>query len=72
MVQIIKCKCGNVFAASTEPECYSDSEWQKNLRNYIKEGCTVEMVEESTWQFQKCVCNKVENSKPITNQLGLF
>ena len=72
MVQIIRCKCGNVFAASREPECYSSADWQKNMRDYIKQGCTVEMVEESTWQFQKCVCDKVNNTKATTNQLELF
>ncbi len=38
MIQVIKCKCGSIFAAAAEPHCYSDAEWQREMRKYIKKG----------------------------------
>lgn len=70
MVQIIKCKCGKIFAAAAEPHCYVDAEWQKDMRKYVKKGCVVEMVENGDWKFENCVCDK--QSKKDPNQLELF
>lgn len=72
MIQIIKCKCGKVFAAATEPHCYVDVEWQRDMRKYIKRGCSVEMVNNHEWKFEECVCEKKEKNKKNSNQLELF
>lgn len=67
--QIIKYKCcGKVFAACTEPHCYEDSDWQKDLRKYIKQGHTVETVQRAGFEFGECKCPKDE----VKNQLKMF
>lgn len=70
MVQLIRCKCGKVFAAAAEPHCYSDAEWQKEMRKYIKRGCTVEMSNNNDWKFEQCVCETIPKKDP--RQLELF
>ena len=60
--QVIKCKCGEIFAASRVPECYQDSEWMRDLRKEVKNGNSVEIVEQGKWKFGPCKC-KAE--KPI-------
>lgn len=60
MVQIIKCKCGSVFAGCIEPYCYTDKEWTKPLRQHVLEGCTVEMIKSTDFKFEKCKCVKPE------------
>jgi hypothetical protein len=72
MIQIIKCKCGKTFAAATEPHCYSDADWQRDTRKYIKRGCTVEMVDHHEWKFEECVCETPAKAKKNPNQLELF
>lgn len=57
-IQIIKCKCGKSFAACRVPECYSDADWQKEMRAYVKKGCTVELVDAGSWQIESCACEK--------------
>ena len=71
MIQVIKCKCGKIFSACSEPECYTDEDYQKNLREDIKRGCTVEMVENGTWFFEKCTCENT-TTEIDKNQLSLF
>lgn len=71
MIQIINCKCGKTFAASKEPECYIDKEWQKQLSKYVKNGCTVKMVHPGEWAFEKCECKK-EDLNTCSNQLSLI
>lgn len=57
--QVIKYGCcGKVFAAASEPYCYTDKEWQKDLRKYVSNGCTVEMVE--SFEFGNCECKPKE------------
>lgn len=55
-IQIIKCKCGEVFAACQEPECWTEKDWQKDIRKYVGEGCSVETVDRGTWSFGSCKC----------------
>jgi hypothetical protein len=72
-IQIIRCKCGKPFAACREPECYTEKEWMKDLRKYVQEGCTVEMIDSGVGNLslEKCVCVKAEkNINP--NQIELF
>ncbi len=60
MIQVIKYKCcGKIFAACREPECYTDIDWQRNLRKDVRLGHTVEMIPNGTMQFGKCECKKV-------------
>lgn len=70
MIQVIKYKCcGNIFAACCEPDCYTDTDWLKDLRKYVKRGDKVEMIPRGNGlQFKKCECNKKAN----TQQLNLF
>lgn len=56
MIQAIKCKGGQIFAGCHEPHCYEDSEWMKELRKYVKAGCTVEMIEAGKFSFGNCDC----------------
>jgi hypothetical protein len=65
-IQVIKCKCGSIFAACVEEECYIDKEWTRELRKYVLKGCTVDMIDKTSFEFQKCTCNKE------TSQLELF
>jgi len=57
-VQVIKCKCGSVFAGCVEEECYTDKEWTKSLREYVLKGCTVDMVDRPDFKFERCTCDK--------------
>ena len=70
MIQVTKCKCGKIFAACAEPYCYTDAEYQRDTRKYLKQGCTVELVESKTWNFEKCICD--EEKTIDKNQLNLF
>lgn len=56
MIQSIVCKCGNVFAACSEPSCYTDRVWLRELKKYVEEGCTVKMVEKQDFKFEGCKC----------------
>lgn len=58
--QVIKCKCGNIFAACRVPECYTDQEWTRDLRDYVLDGCTVDVVDASSFNFDRCMCHKKE------------
>ena len=62
MIQTIKYKCcGKIFAACCEPECYTDSDWLKRLKQYVKRGDKVEMIPSGQGlQFGKCECSEVE------------
>ncbi len=72
-IQIIRCKCGKSFAACREPECYTEKEWMKDLRKYVQEGCTVEMIDsgEGNLQLERCECPKVKKNINA-NQTELF
>lgn len=72
MVQVVKCKCGEVFAACVEPECYEDKEWMKSVRDYSKQGYKIEMKENGTWKFGACECQSKQQDPFVENQLPLF
>lgn len=65
MVQVTKCPCGKIFAACREPECYTNSDYQKNTRAYIKKGCTVSMVENGKWEFEECTCKNMNPENKV-------
>ncbi len=69
--QVIKCKCGAIFAACIAPECYTDSEWLKDVKKYSKEGCEIDTIPKSEFAFGKCSCEMTE-TKADTNQLWLI
>jgi len=57
--QIIKTTCcGVIFAACMAPYCYTDKDWQKDLRKYAKEGRIIETTKEE-FAFGKCKCEGV-------------
>jgi hypothetical protein len=59
MIQVVKYKCGCIFAACQEPDCYTDKEWLADLKNYVNRGDKVEMVEIGKLKFSNCdLCNK--------------
>lgn len=69
MIQIVKRKCcGSVFAACVEPDCYTDNDWLKNLKEYVNRGDKVEMIENGSLHFSKCECQKTQNH---TDQLKI-
>jgi hypothetical protein len=62
--QVLKCKCGKIYAACREPECYEEVSWQRDMRKDIaKRGSTVELLENGQWQFENCVCVKTKSKK---------
>lgn len=61
--QVIKCKCGKIFAACREPECYEDAQWMRDLRKYVKNGNTVELLDLDKFTFESCACKKIGESK---------
>lgn len=75
MIQVIKYKCcGQVFAACHEPHCYTDKDWQRDLRKYVKEGHTVAMQDKCN--FGECTCTTYIQKSPDQlhnpNQLQLL
>lgn len=70
MVQIIKCSHGEIFAACCVPECYEDVDWQREMRKYIKNGCTVEMIEK--FEFGECDCSPSKKNKNTLSQIPMF
>lgn len=66
--QVIKCFCGKVFAACVVPECYTDKDWLKNLKQYVKQGFEVDLAEskEIEWQTKEnCTCNGVKKEHEL-------
>lgn len=68
--QVIICKCGAKFAACVEPHCYTEKDWQKDLRKYVNEGCRVELVDCASFKFEKCRCKEIEPK--FNDQLSMF
>lgn len=64
-IQVIKYSCcGKVFAACVEPDCYTDSDWQKELRKYVLRGDVVDLIDSSTGlNLSKCECETVKQEK---------
>ncbi len=73
MVQIIRCKCGSVFAACHEPECYTDDDWIADLKAYVLQGSTVGLVKGTDFKFENCICSKLEEQSEQSdiNQLKI-
>jgi hypothetical protein len=69
MVQVIVCKCGATFAACTEPECYTEAHWKRDVTKYVKKGCTIKMIPAEENQWGECTCPK---SKQKVEQPMLF
>lgn len=43
--QAVFCKCGSLVAAAMAPHCYEDKEWQKDIRQFSKDGYEIKMVD---------------------------
>ena len=65
MIQVIKCKCGRIFASCQEPECWTDEEWQQDVRENVIKGNSIEMVKQGEWKFESCVCGNKEEGDPL-------
>lgn len=59
-VQVIRCKCGAIFAGCIVPECYMDNEWLKDVKKYAIKGNVIEVINSDTFKFQECTCGKTE------------
>lgn len=70
MCEVVKCKCGAVFAACVVG--HQDAEWHKNLRKYMAQGYQVSHVAAGDFIFSKCECVKEEVAKVDPNQLRIF
>lgn len=70
MIQCIDCPCGKTFAAASEPFCYEDADWQREMRNYIKKGCKVKLVED--FSFENCTCKDMKPEQVDESQISLF
>lgn len=55
--QVIKCHCGEIFAACVEPYCYQEKEWIKEPSEYSKKGYKIEMQSGGV-KFGNCICEK--------------
>lgn len=71
-VQVIKCKCGSIIAGCMEPDCYEDSDWQRDMRKYVRKGYTVGVVECANIKLERCKCKEVKNKEKSESQLSLF
>lgn len=71
-IQIIACVCGGVFAACCEPECYEEVDWQKDMRRYVANGCTVKLIPKGELKFSTCTCPINPRTKEINLQQTLF
>lgn len=63
-LQVIKCLCGASIAACTEPECYEEKDWQKELRRYVKMGYTVSLEDAGSFSFGSCSCKEEATKQP--------
>ena len=71
--QIIRCKCKAIIAACTVPECYMDAEWQKDMRKYVKQGCSVELINcDKSWTVSKCKCKEIKAAQKEVTEPTLF
>lgn len=62
MIQVIKTKCcGKVFAACVSPQCYTEKDWTAELRKYVLQGCTVDLVEDGNVHFELCECDTAKD-----------
>lgn len=34
-----------------EPDCHTDLDWHRDIRRYVKRGCSVEIVDESLLEY---------------------
>jgi len=42
--QVIKCRgCGITYAACVAPDCHTDKDWRRELRDAVKRGNTIQM-----------------------------
>ena len=75
MIQCIECPCGKIFAGAIEPHCYTDKDWQKDMRNYVSKGCKVSLKQSRTFELENCTCKDTNPESKIfvdKNQLSLF
>lgn len=72
MRQCIECVCGKTFAACAEPYCYSDVDWQREMRSYVSKGCKVVLRDKNTLILENCTCKNFTPEETDKNQLKLF
>ena len=71
--QIIRCKCGSIVAAAKVPFCYTDSDWQRSVRNLVNKGCEVDYAtSEEKWELSRCRCKELERKEKNKLEPDLF
>lgn len=71
--EVIECgECGAIFAACVDG--HQDSEWRKELKNYVKRGDKSYFVGQKEFKFSPHTCSlgKPTPQPKIENQLELF
>lgn len=70
MIQTIRRSCCNtLFAACVEPYCYTDEDWTKSVKDYVLNGCKVEMIESGNgFSFEKCTCEENQIKLQLNEQ----
>jgi hypothetical protein len=61
MIQAIQCKCGKFYAGYMVPQCYKDTDWQKKVKDWLKNGYTMQFIENKHFKIDKCTCNETKN-----------
>lgn len=56
--QALICKCGNIYAASLAPHCFTSKDFQKDVADAYKAGHTIKMIPADNIAFRKCQCPK--------------
>jgi hypothetical protein len=55
--QVLKWKCcGEVYAVCIEPHCYTSRDWLKDVRQAVKDGDGIEMVDIADAKLSSCKC----------------
>lgn len=60
-IERITCACGQVIAGCVHGQ--QDSGWDKDKRNYMKEGCEVDIIPVADFAFGKCECPTRKSKK---------
>lgn len=54
-IEVLKCKCGALFAGTSEPE---NEDWESDVAKYVAAGCSVVTMKAGTFQLAKCRCKE--------------
>ncbi len=61
--QVIKCRgCGITYAAHVAPNCHSDKDWKRELREAVRRGDSIQMEDIESVRHGEfgCKCKRKE------------